>query len=63
MVIALFGYWIPGLGTMIWLGVYTPLAGMGLWLGLLVGLLVVAGALLARWTMRDRLALTQRLPG
>jgi MATE family multidrug resistance protein len=61
MLIALFGYWLPGLGAMVWLGFFTPMAGMGIWLGLLVGLVVVAGLLLWRWTARDRLELVPAL--
>jgi MATE family multidrug resistance protein len=57
MVIALLSYWIPGLGAMLWLGFYTPLAGMGIWTGLLVGLAIVAAALAARWALRERLHL------
>jgi MATE family multidrug resistance protein len=62
MLIALFGYWVPGLGAMVWMGFYTPLAGMGIWIGLLVGLVVVAGLLLWRWTARERLGLLPALP-
>jgi len=57
MWIAVLGYWMPGLAAMLWLGFWTPLAGMGIWIGLLIGLLVVAGGLLARWLMRERLGL------
>jgi multidrug resistance protein, MATE family len=62
MAIALFGYWIPGLGTAIWLGLYTPLEGLGVWIGMLIGLVVVAGLLLWRWTRRDTLALLPAAP-
>lgn len=58
MAIALFGYWVPGLGTALWLGFRTPLAGVGVWIGLAVGLVVVASLLYWRWTGRDRLGLT-----
>ena len=57
MAIALFGYWIPGLGTSVWLGFWTPLEGIGVWLGLAVGLVVVAALLSHRWTRRARLRL------
>jgi multidrug resistance protein, MATE family len=60
MAIALFGYWVPGLGTAIWLGLFTPLGGLGVWIGLLIGLFVVAGLLLWRWLRRETLGL---LPG
>ena len=57
MAIALFGYWIPGLGTAVWLGLYTPLGGLGVWFGLLIGLAVVAALLMWRWYRRDGLGL------
>ncbi|WP_095012108.1 MATE family efflux transporter [Tsuneonella mangrovi] len=60
MAIALIGYWVPGLGAMVWLGFYTPLAGTGIWLGLLVGLVAVAGSLFFRWTRRARFGLLPR---
>lgn len=57
MIIAICGYWIAGYGTAIYLGFWTPWAGVGVWIGLAVGLVVVAGLLLLRWRMRDRLGL------
>ncbi|MDF8332901.1 MATE family efflux transporter [Novosphingobium cyanobacteriorum] len=57
MAIAMFGYWIPGLGTAVLLGLFTPLGGVGVWLGLLVSLIVVAGLILWRWLARGRLGL------
>lgn len=57
MVIAIAGYWIVGYGTAIGLGFWTPLAGVGVWIGLAAGLTVVAAALLMRWRMRGRLGL------
>ena len=60
MAIAIFGYWLPGMGTAMWLGFRTPLEGTGVWIGLAVGLVVVAGLLTWRWHGRERLEL---LPG
>lgn len=57
MWIAVLGYWVPGLATMLWLGFATPLAGLGIWIGLLVGLVVVSAGLLTRWLLRERLRL------
>jgi MATE family multidrug resistance protein len=58
---ALFGYWIPGGGTAIALGFFTPLEGLGVWIGLAVGLVVVALLMLQRWTRRARLGLLPSL--
>ena len=60
MIIAIGGYWIAGYGTAIYLGFWTPLAGVGIWIGLAVGLVVVAALLLTRWRMRGRLGLLPR---
>jgi len=57
MIYALFGYWVPGLGTAIGLGFFTPLAGLGIWMGLAVGLIVVALLMVQRWHRRGRLGL------
>lgn len=57
MLFALFGYWLPGLGTSILLGFFTPLQGLGIWIGLAVGLVVVALLMLQRWSRRARLGL------
>lgn len=57
MGIALFGYWVPGLGTAIVLGLFSPLEGLGVWIGLMTGLVVVAALLLWRWRNRARLRL------
>ena len=57
MLIALFGYWVPGLGTAVWLGFFTPLKGTGVWIGLAVGLVVVAALLTWRWIGRAKLGL------
>src|SRR5690606_27338674 len=62
MAYALFGYWLPGLGTAVALGFFTPLAGLGIWIGLAVGLIVVALLMLQRWTRRERMALLPASP-
>ena len=60
MWIALFAYWVPGIGIALTLGFATPLQGTGVWIGLATGLAVAALLLTWRWTHRDRLGLTQR---
>ncbi|OYZ44772.1 MAG: MATE family efflux transporter [Novosphingobium sp. 16-62-11] len=57
MLIAIFGYWVPGVGSALWLGLNTSIGGLGVWIGLLVGLVFVAGLLLWRWSLRERLGL------
>ena len=60
MWIAAFAYWVPGIGTSLFLGFYTPLEGVGIWIGLAVGLFVAAILLTWRWHRRDALGLTKR---
>lgn len=57
MAIALLGYWLPGFGVSAWLGLGTALGGFGVWVGLAIGLAVVAAMLLWRWHARGRLGL------
>ncbi|WEK45703.1 MAG: MATE family efflux transporter [Candidatus Andeanibacterium colombiense] len=54
---AIFGYWVPGLACSLALGFWTALEGTGVWIGLAVGLVVVAGLMLRRWMRRERLGL------
>ena len=54
MLIALFGYWGIGLPVGALLAFETPLAGVGLWIGLACGLACVSVLLLARWRLRER---------
>jgi MATE family multidrug resistance protein len=57
LVIALFGYWAVGFTTSVWLGFYTPLAGVGVWIGLALGLVAAAMLLTWRWHRREALGL------
>ena len=59
MWIAIFAYWVPGIGTALWLGFATPLQGTGIWLGLATGLVVASILLGWRWMRRDLLGLTR----
>ena len=57
MLMAVGGYWLAGFVAAVWLGLWTPLAGLGVWLGLAIGLVVVSALLLWRWHWRERLGL------
>ncbi|MXP44797.1 MATE family efflux transporter [Allopontixanthobacter sediminis] len=57
MVIAVFSYWAAGFSISIWLGLNSPLAGVGVWIGLAAGLLVAAILLTWRWAQRGRFGL------
>jgi MATE family multidrug resistance protein len=58
LLFALVGYWVVGLGIGTWLAFGLDWKGVGIWIGLASGLAVVAAMMLARWLLRDRLALT-----
>jgi MATE family multidrug resistance protein len=49
MVIAAFSYWVVGIPTAYSLGFVAGLGGVGVWLGLVVGLMAAAGLLLLRF--------------
>jgi len=57
MIFAAIGYW--GIGILLggYFVIKTQLRGVGVWLGLAAGLLVVAALMVSRWTMRARLQL------
>jgi MATE family multidrug resistance protein len=55
-VIALLGYWAIGAPVGLALGFLTPLGGVGVWIGLASGLVVVATLLLLRWIGKERRA-------
>jgi MATE family multidrug resistance protein len=63
LIIALVGYWLVGFPIAWWLGMHTPLRGVGVWFGLMAGLGAVAIVLTIRWALRERLGLTSRAPG
>jgi len=62
LIIALAGYWAVGFPVAWYLGMHTPLRGVGIWMGLAAGLAVVAAILTVRWSLRERLGLTSRKP-
>ena len=53
MLIAIGGYWLVGFVMAIGLGLASPLGGLGVWIGLAAGLVVVASALVWRWRLRE----------
>jgi len=57
MIFAAIGYWGIGLSLAVLLGFATPLAGVGIWIGLAAGLASVATLMTVRWTLRERLGL------
>lgn len=57
MIYAAVGYWGIGLTTGAMLAFWAGWGGLGIWIGLAIGLTVVAVLMVARWTNRDRLGL------
>jgi MATE family multidrug resistance protein len=53
MVIAAGGYWLVAMPAAIWLGLYTPQRGEGVWAGLALGLALVAALLVWRFASRS----------
>ncbi len=62
MIFAGIGYWGIGLPMAFMLGLWTPLQGRGVWMGLASGLAIVAVLMVARWSRREKLGLTQFRP-
>lgn len=54
LVIALFGYWILAFPTALVLGLFTPLAGQGVWIGFALGLATAAILLIRRFLRQTR---------
>ncbi|MCF6327776.1 MAG: MATE family efflux transporter [Devosiaceae bacterium] len=57
MFLALFGYWIVGMGTAYLFGFLLEWRGIGIWIGLASGLAFVAIVLTVRFAMREKLSL------
>jgi multidrug resistance protein, MATE family len=57
MLFAAFGYWVIGIGVGCWLAFTRGMGGVGIWVGLALGLGIVAGLVLMRWMGRARLGL------
>jgi MATE family multidrug resistance protein len=57
MIYAGLGYWVVGLGAGAALAFWKGLAGNGVWIGLALGLAVVAALMLLRWSRRVKLGL------
>lgn len=57
MLIAAFSFWAVGFGTAALFGFAFRWGGVGVWLGLLTGLLAAAALLIRRWRARARLGL------
>jgi putative MATE family efflux protein len=57
MIVAGIGYWIGGFGTALLFAFVLGWGGVGVWIGLAVGLVLVAIVLLARWRKRGALGL------
>ncbi len=57
MIYAGLGYWAIGLPLSIALGFWTPLQGIGIWIGLAVALAIVSALMLWRWWRRESLGL------
>lgn len=61
MWIAIFSYWVPGIGVALYLGFVAGWGGTGVWVGLATGLAAAALLLIWRWLLRDQIGLTERL--
>lgn len=57
MLYAFIGYWPIGLGVGVWLAFKGGWQGVGIWIGLALGLAVVAVLMIARWCRRGQLGL------
>jgi len=62
MVIAILGYWLGGFAIAVALGFFTALQGVGVWIGLAVGLVIVSALLLRRWWRREAYGLVAAIP-
>lgn len=60
MLFAAVGYWVIGIGVGAGLGFWAGWQGLGIWIGLALGLAVVALLMVGRWAQRERLGLVGR---
>lgn len=60
MFFAAVGYWVIGIGVGAGLGFWADWQGLGIWIGLALGLAVVAVLMVGRWAQRERLGLLGR---
>ena len=61
LVVGLVGYWAVGAPVAYLLGFHTGLRGIGIWLGLALGLVVVAVVLIARFSLREKFGLVRAM--
>lgn len=52
MLFAISSYWLIGFSISAWLGLTTPLGGVGVWIGLAISLVAASTLLLWRWSRR-----------
>lgn len=60
MLFAAVGYWVIGIGVGAGLGFWAGWEGLGIWIGLALGLAVVALLMVGRWARREKLGLVGR---
>jgi MATE family multidrug resistance protein len=60
MLYAAVGYWVIGIGVGAGLGFWAGWQGLGIWIGLALGLAVVALLMVTRWSRRAKLGLVPR---
>jgi MATE family multidrug resistance protein len=59
MIFTFVGYWGIGIGIGAWLAFARGWQGQGIWVGLAIGLAIVAVLMIWRWTRRDELGLVR----
>jgi MATE family multidrug resistance protein len=62
MLFALFGYWVIGFPLSVTLAFAAGLGGIGIWIGLATGLVIVAVLMIGRWLRREALGLLPKAP-
>ena len=59
---AAIGYWGIGLPLSAYLSQFTPLRGVGVWIGLAAGIAAVSTLMVQRWLRREQLGLIKPRP-